>query len=124
VRTPLAAAIDAVADDLAGVTGRRVVVVVSDGQESCGGDPVAAVQRLRDQGVDVTVNVVGIGLDGDARRRIRRLARVGGGTFFDVRGSGQLDDALRAAVSAPFEVYDTAGALAGRGTVGGPPVAL
>ena len=74
--------------------------------------------------MDVTVNVVGIGLDRDARTRIRRLARVGGGTFFDVRGSGQLDDALRAAVSAPFEVYDGTGAVVGRGTVGGPAVVL
>ena len=86
VRTPLAAAIERVADDLAGVTGPRIVVVVSDGRESCGGDPEAAVRALRDQGFDVTVNVVGLGLEqggspahppaGDARWR-QLLRRAG-----------------------------------------------
>jgi hypothetical protein len=124
VKTPLAAAIDAVADDLAGVAGPKVVVVVSDGQESCKGDPAAAVGRLRALGIEVTVNVVGLGLKREDRRRIRRLASLGGGTYFDASGAGQLDDALRTAVSAPFEVYDEGDALAGRGTVNGPAVQL
>ena len=124
VRTPLAAAIDAVADDLADVTGPKVVVVVSDGQESCKGDPEAAVGRLRAQGIDVTVNVVGLGLRPADRKRIRRLASLGGGTYFDAAGAGQLNDALRTAVSAPFEVFDQAGELVGRGSVNGPAVKL
>jgi hypothetical protein len=124
VQTPLAAAIDAVADDLAGITGRRLVVIVSDGRESCDGDPEAAVERLRSQGVDVTVNVVGLGLATADRARIRRIARLGGGTYFDADGAGELDDALRTAVSAPFEVYDEAGGFVGRGSVNGPAVGL
>jgi Mg-chelatase subunit ChlD len=124
VRTPLAAAIEAVAEDLASVTGPRIVVVVSDGQESCKGDPEAAVRALRAQGVDVTVNVVGIGLSKEDRQRIRRLARAGGGSYFDAKGAGQLDDAIRSAVSAPFEVRDGAGAIVARGIVNGTPLEL
>jgi Mg-chelatase subunit ChlD len=124
VKTPLAAAIDAVADDLADVIGPKVVVVVSDGQESCKGDPEAAVERLRAKGIDVTVNVVGLGLTKKDRARIRRLAALGGGTYFDAAGAGQLDDALRTAVSAPFEVYDESGEIVARGSVNGPPVKL
>jgi hypothetical protein len=122
VGTPLAAAIEAMAGDLAAATGPRVVVVVSDGQESCGGDPEAAVRALRESGIDVTLNVVGIGLDGENGRRIRRLARIGGGAYFDVRRAGELEEALRAAVSAPFEVVDATGAVVARGSVGGPAV--
>jgi hypothetical protein len=124
VKTPLAAAIDAVADDLAAVEGRRVVVVVSDGQESCGGDPETAVRALRAKGFDVTVNIVGLGLSGKDRKRIRRLAELGGGIYFDAKGAGQLDDALRAAVSAPFDAYDRTGALVASGIVNGPPIEL
>ena len=97
---------------------------MSDGQESCKGDPEAAVERLRAQGIDVTVNVVGLGLKPADRKRIRRLAALGGGTYFDASGAGQLDDALRTAVSAPFEVYDQAGELVARGSVNGPSVKL
>lgn len=124
VRTPLAAAIEAVADDLASVTGPRIVVVLSDGQESCKGDPEAAVRALREQGYDVTINVVGLGLDREDRRRIRRLARLGGGSYFDARGAGQLEAALGAAVSAPFEVRDATGELVARGIVNGPTIEL
>jgi Mg-chelatase subunit ChlD len=122
--TPLAAAIERVADDLAGVTGPRIVVVVSDGRESCGGDPEAAVRELRDQGFDVTVNVVGLGLSKEDRRRIRRLATLGGGSYFDARGAGQLQDAIGSAVGAPYEVWDAGGTVVGRGIVNGRPLEL
>jgi hypothetical protein len=124
VRTPLADAIDHVPDDLAGVSGRRIVVIVSDGRESCKGDPEASVQRLVDQGFDVTVNVVGLGVDSRTRKQIRRLASAGGGTYFDARKADQLDDAIGAALSAPVEVYDAAGALVGSGIVNGPALVL
>ena len=67
---------------------------------------------------------MGLGLKAADRKRIRRLAGLGGGKLFDARGSEQLDDALRTAVSAPFEVHDRDGALVGRGTVNGPAVSL
>lgn len=124
VRTPLAAAIDAVVDDLADVTGPRVVVVVSDGRESCKGDLEAAVERLRAHGFDVTVNVVGLGLDRQDRARIRRLATLGGGTYVDAGNPAQLGRALGAAVNVPFEVFDQAGEAVARGSVNGPAVPL
>lgn len=125
VRTPLAKAIRAVADDLADVTGPRVVIVVSDGAESCGGDPAREVRRLRDAGTDVTLNVVGLALDdSEVRRSIRRLARLGGGSYFDARDPDEVAGAIRTAVSAPFQVFDTTGALVARGTVGGAAIEL
>ncbi|MBX3030829.1 MAG: VWA domain-containing protein [Chloroflexi bacterium] len=120
VRTPLAAAISAVADDLADVTGPRIVIVVSDGEESCGGNPQRAVRQLVAQGFDVTVNVVGLALDDRrVRRSIQRLAELGRGTYFDARDPDQVARAIRAAVSAPFQVFDEAGEVVATGTVGG-----
>jgi Mg-chelatase subunit ChlD len=124
VKTPLAAAIAAVAQDLAHVTGPRVVIVVSDGQESCGGDPEAAVRSLVDQGFDVTLNVVGLDLDRKARRRIARLAGAGGGEYYDARDAAGLEAALKGALGAPYVILDAAGVEVGRGTVDGPPVEL
>lgn len=124
VRTPLAAAIERVSDDLAGVTGPRIVLVVSDGRESCGGDPEAAVRALRGRGFDVTVNVVGLGLDKADRKRIRRLATLGGGAYLDAQGAAQLEDAIGAAMSAPYEVRDATGSIVARGIVNGRPLEL
>ncbi|HKZ92777.1 MAG TPA: VWA domain-containing protein, partial [Candidatus Limnocylindrales bacterium] len=118
-RTPLARAIAAVGDDLEGVTGSRIVVVVSDGKESCKGDPIAEAERLRAQGFDVTLNVVGLALDRESRRTIARLADVGGGSYFDAADAETLGAALRAAVSAPVHVLDAGGTVVARGTIGG-----
>jgi hypothetical protein len=122
VNTPLASAIAQVAKDLAGVTGPRIVVVLSDGAENCGGNPVQAIRKLRREGLDVTVNVVGLGLDRQTRRVIRKLADLGGGSYFDARDPDELQRAIAVAVSAPYEVRDEAGALVATGTVGGDPV--
>lgn len=119
VKTPLAKAIAAVAGDLADVAGPRIVVVVSDGRESCGGDPAAEVKHLRSQGVDVTLNVVGLALDRKSRKAISRLADLGGGSYFDASDAETLGAALRAAVSAPVHVIDDSGSVVARGTVGG-----
>ena len=45
--TPVAASLAAVADDLSGITGRRNVILVTDANETCGGDPLAEIERLR-----------------------------------------------------------------------------
>ncbi len=125
VRTPLAKAIRSVAADLEGVTGPRIVIVVSDGAESCGGDPAKEVRRLRATGTDVTLNVVGLALDDRATRRaVRRLAALGGGTYFDARDPDEVAQAIRTAVSAPFQVFDSEGVLVGGGTVGGGAIEL
>jgi hypothetical protein len=124
VRTPLAAAIEQVAADLASATGPRVVVVVSDGGESCGGDPEAAVQALLASGVDVQMNIVGLGLGKKVRRAISDLAESGGGAYFDAQGSEELAAALASAVSARFTVLDATGAEVGTGSIGGAPITV
>ncbi|MGN6486340.1 MAG: hypothetical protein ACTHLT_00790, partial [Devosia sp.] len=45
-KTPIAASLRAVADDLREATGPRVVVLVTDGEETCGGDPRAEIEAL------------------------------------------------------------------------------
>jgi hypothetical protein len=124
VRTPLAAAIEAVATDLAGLPGPHVVVVVSDGQESCGGDPAAAVQALRSEGFDVTLNIIGLDLDRKTRRALTRVADAGGGTYLDAQDADGLADAIARAVGAPFQVLDSDGVVVGSGTVGGEAVSV
>jgi Mg-chelatase subunit ChlD len=124
VQTPLAAAIASVAEDLSTAEGPRIVVVVSDGRETCGGDPEAAVRSLVEQGFDVSVNVVGLGLDRKSRREVARLAKIGQGTYYDASDAEGLAAALKRATGAPFTVLDAAGVEIARGTVDGRPVAV
>jgi hypothetical protein len=123
VKTPLGASLERVADDLAGVDGPKVVVLVTDGEETCGGDPAESIRSLAGQGIDVQVNIVGFALDDDAlRAQFGEWAELGNGTYFDATSADELDDAIGRAVQAPFQVIDADGVVVASGTVGGNPV--
>jgi hypothetical protein len=123
--TPIAASLAAVADDLASVTGARTVVLVTDGDETCEGDPDAAIAALRAAGIDVTLDVVGFALDDEAlKARMAGWAAAGGGTYVDAGGADELVDALSAALGVPFRVYGPGGEVSAGGTVGADPLPL
>jgi hypothetical protein len=123
VKTPIGAALAQVAADLAGVDGPKIVVLVTDGEETCGGNPRRVIRDLVAQGIDVRVNIVGFAVDDEAlKREFEDWARIGGGQFFDAGNAAELADAIAAALRPPFEVIDAAGAVVGQGVVGGPPV--
>ena len=124
-RTPLAASIRQVAQDLAGAEGRRLVLLFTDGKESCGGDPEAAIRALQAQGVEVELNIVGLAIqDQAARSAFERWAAVGGGRYFQADDAETLAEAMKAALQPRFEVMDAAGKVVARGTVGGEAVEL
>lgn len=119
-KTPIGAALAEVPADLEGATGTRIIVLVTDGDETCGGDPVAAIRDMRRRGIDARVNLVGFALDDRTlKSRMRRWARAGNGSYFDARNQKALGRALRLAVSAPFRVLDQSGNEVASGTVDG-----
>jgi hypothetical protein len=125
VRTPIGASLGAVAGDFANVTGPQLVVFVSDGEETCGGDPAAAITALRASGVDVRVNIVGFALDDAAlEAQFEEWAALGGGQYFDATDQATLTAAIASAVQPSFEVRDRTGVVVATGQAGGPPVEL
>ena len=123
-RTPIAASLRAVADDLAGARGPVTVVLVTDGEETCDGDPLAAVQALRARGWDVTINVVGFAIDEmSLKETFESWARAGGGRYLDAGDAASLGDAMNQAVRSSFEVLRGDEVVA-QGTVGGGTVRL
>ncbi|HEV7808290.1 MAG TPA: VWA domain-containing protein [Solirubrobacteraceae bacterium] len=90
--TPLAAALrtarsafDGKQDDV------NRIILVTDGVETCGGNPVAEARRLKQAGIHVTTDVVGFDI-GDLRaaRRLRAIAEASGGTYSDARSAESL----------------------------------
>lgn len=124
-KTPIAASLRAVREDLASAEGQRTVILVTDGEETCGGDPEAEIAALRAGGFDVRVNIVGFAVD-DAglKETFRRWAETGGGRYLDAADARGLDAAVEAAVALPFRVRDAAGAVVAEGVVGGEAVTL
>ena len=105
-KTPIAASLAKVASDLAGVTGERIVILVTDGEETCDGDPALAIRELRSVGSDVRVNIVGYAIDEAAlRETFASWAAIGGGQYLNAPDAEQLSKAMRQALAIPFEVY-------------------
>jgi Ca-activated chloride channel family protein len=73
--TPLAMSILAAADDFP-AQGEKLIVVVTDGEEACGGDLQAAVARLREAGVNIDLRIIGIDLSDEAVARFQDVAQI------------------------------------------------
>lgn len=123
-KTPIAASLSKVASDLEGITGERVVILVTDGEETCDGDPALAIRMLRSEGSDVRVNIVGYSIDDAAlKETFESWAAIGGGQYLDAPDASELAKAMRQALEIPFEVF--AGTkLVATGITGGSPMEL
>lgn len=121
-KTPIADSLARVSQDLAAVRGRRRVVLITDGEETCGGDPARAIEGLRADGT--RVDIVGFHIDDAALRgSFRYWADVGGGGYFDAGSADELRAALRTLAQRPFVVADESGVVA-RGYTNGDPLSL
>ncbi|TIM61019.1 MAG: VWA domain-containing protein, partial [Mesorhizobium sp.] len=60
-KTPLTSAVRRAAEALKYTEDKATVILITDGLETCKGDPCALGKELRAAGVDFTVNVVGFG---------------------------------------------------------------
>jgi hypothetical protein len=82
------------------------VILVSDGIETCGGDPVAAAERLHRSGIELTVDVVGFGVPGDEAEQLRDIATAGGGEYYDARTGADLDAYFQKQAEASSKTFD------------------
>ena len=93
-KTPLTAAVRQAAEKLHYNSQRATVVLVSDGLETCGGNPCELAEKLTMSGVDFTVHVIGFDLSKQEQRRLRCLADKTGGLFLAAGNAAALRDAL------------------------------
>ncbi len=123
--TPIAQSLRAAGGDLEGVSGPKIIVLVTDGEETCGGDPRAAIEALVAQDVSVHVNIVGFAIDDAAlTATFQEWARIGNGAYFEASNELELDRAVTAASQLPFRVLDQEGDVVAEGAVGGEPVSV
>src|SRR6478752_9640345 len=91
--TPLAAGLDRAEALLAAsaTPGEQVIYVVSDGEETCGGDPVAVARRINSGRTRAIVNVIGFNLPSGEAAKLTAVARAGGGGFVNLSDAAELE---------------------------------
>lgn len=86
--TPLAAAIKAGGGDLqekASAKTQNMIFVVSDGVETCDGNPVEEAKKLAASDLNVEVNVLGFNVDSEGQKQLKNVAEEGNGKYANVK---------------------------------------
>ena len=68
----------------------HVVVLVSDGKETCDADPCAAAKAMADADAKLVVHTVGAGVDEPTRTQLQCIAAAARGSYFDANSSVEL----------------------------------
>ncbi len=125
--TPIAYSLQQLPRDFANVPGEKTIVLVTDGREEAGGDPVKVVNELLASGFKFKLNVVGFALgDRESKQQMQTIAEMTGGKFYDAASAAGLRDAVERSVvedtlSLPFALLDADGVEVVRGTTGNKP---
>ena len=124
-KTPIADSLAKVPADLATASGPKTVVLITDGEETCDGDPAEVIKGLRAQGLDVQVSIVGFAIDdAELKATFSTWAELGGGSYFDAGSAEELAKSLRTVISGPFRVLDGRGQVVAKGVIGGAEIVL
>lgn len=94
--TPLTYALMQAEQDLRYCVGPKTVILISDGAETCGGDPCAYIDRLSRIGVKMKIDIVGLGLrrDHEAQDQLNCIAQKSGGKYYDANTSAELVNSI------------------------------
>ena len=102
-RTPISAAILSVSSMLKLKEAETTIILVSDGIETCGGDPCQVVVQLQKTGVKFVLHTVGFHVNAAAAQQLECVAGAGGGKYFAANDADQLLKALKAVSSDVLE---------------------
>lgn len=76
-------------------TDDSVIILISDGIESCGGNPVRLAHELMHEGFKIRIYTVGFEVDTRARKQLAAVSEATGATYTDARDSKGLEEAVR-----------------------------
>jgi von Willebrand factor type A domain len=95
-QTPISYSLEQAAGDFGGASDEeRGIILVSDGVETCGGDPIATVRGLAARGIKVRVHTIGFDVDAAARAQLEAISQATGGEYHDARNASALAESLR-----------------------------
>lgn len=106
--TPIGYALRQAGKDL-GSSGKRTIVLVSDGESTCDPDPCKVARDLSKDGIDLKIDVVGLSVDAKTRKQLKCIAGAGHGTYYDADDSASLTERLKVTSTRAFRPFDLTG---------------
>jgi hypothetical protein len=78
--------------------GERIIILVSDGKETCKGDPCATAKRFEDKKIKLVIHTIGFGVDEATKLQLECIAGATGGKYFSAEDASQLAQVINKAV--------------------------
>lgn len=104
--TPLAEGIHNVVESVKNVKQPVNLIIISDGMETCGGDPVYEAKRLMQlPNITAKIYVIGYDVDQQTRIQLQDIANIGAGTYNDVHTAVAFDSAMTT-ISKTTQLHD------------------
>lgn len=98
-QTPLAESIRHAEKLLKNIEGNSTIILVSDGMETCRGNPVQEIQNLKSKGFDFVFHAIGYGTTISDTNKLKELAAAGNGKLFNPTSQKQLQDDLNMSIN-------------------------
>jgi len=108
--TPITASVRMTVEKLKAVEQETTILLVSDGEETCKGDPCALVKELKASGIKFVMHVIGFDVGEKERAQLECLAKAGGGRYFSAANAAEFQLASKK-VTESVTVGDAAGKL-------------
>ncbi|MFQ5631460.1 MAG: VWA domain-containing protein, partial [bacterium] len=103
-KTPITGAIQKAFEAVRSQEDATTIILVSDGLETCGGDPCKIVADAKKAGVNFVMHVVGFDVGDVDVSQLECTAQAGGGLYFSAKNANELASALDQTVAAPAEM--------------------
>jgi len=91
-KTPLAQSIKTAGLVLKDIKKKVNIIIISDGEETCGGNPIYEAKRLKaTYGIDAKIYVVGYSVDNRTKYQLENLAKAGNGQYYAAKDANALN---------------------------------
>jgi Ca-activated chloride channel family protein len=84
-KTPITLSVRKTAQKLKTLKDETTIILVSDGKETCEGDPCALVKELKQAGVKFVMHVIGFDVTKEERVQLECMAKAGEGEYFTAK---------------------------------------
>nr|WP_244247480.1 VWA domain-containing protein [Leptospira montravelensis] len=93
--TPIAQTLNVVGEFLLNDVQETEIIFISDGVESCDGDPKAVLYQLKNSGKKFRLQVLGIDIDPQGEEDLKRLSILGDGNYYSLKRPEDYDSSFK-----------------------------
>lgn len=107
--TPLASSIKSAYEDLRATATdntENILFIVSDGIETCDGNPVEEARKLAESDLNIKVNIIGFNVDDEGQRQLKETAVAGNGEYFTVNSNIDLNSTIEGLLQSARKGYE------------------